>query len=336
MKKKSIIIGLTTLLLIGCHFDGTGLGSSTSGNDTIGTTIGDPPIDTSTSTIGTSSDSNTTTNLTSTNGNTTENITSTSSSSSTGTTSIGSSSSITDSTSTSGSSTSETSNISFCGDWNIDINEECDDGPEGSVSCDATCKNIICGDQIISGNEECDDGNQIDDDDCSNSCFLKRKVFLSSIIPNADIGGVKGADIHCQNEAITFGLKGVFKAWLSESLGDSPYYRFDSTKYQGWYVLAIDDNVKIAKGWDGLGSDSGILNPINYQLNGNVVKQSTTITNTDKNGLIFDVLNTCENFNSSSADIYSYHSAVDNFVSWSDNIKYACDKPARLFCFETK
>ena len=63
-----------------------------------------------------------------------------------------------------------------CDDENTET-EECDAlyGQSCTV-CDATCQEIViygpyCGDGTIDeGEEACDDGNDIDDDECSNTC----------------------------------------------------------------------------------------------------------------------------------------------------------------------
>ena len=60
-----------------------------------------------------------------------------------------------------------------CGDsyTNTAAGEQCDDGGD-SINCDANCTTASCGDgytNTIAG-EQCDDANNIDDDECSNSC----------------------------------------------------------------------------------------------------------------------------------------------------------------------
>jgi CSLREA domain-containing protein len=62
-----------------------------------------------------------------------------------------------------------------CGDGGLytSLGEECDDGDKNSDTgaCTALCKNAKCGDSMVwAGKELCDDGNQIDSDDCPNSC----------------------------------------------------------------------------------------------------------------------------------------------------------------------
>ncbi len=60
-----------------------------------------------------------------------------------------------------------------CGDGNIDLAEECDDGNDiNDDGCSNLCLLPICGDGILNqAFEECDDGNDLDDG-CDNDCTL--------------------------------------------------------------------------------------------------------------------------------------------------------------------
>jgi cysteine-rich repeat protein len=62
-----------------------------------------------------------------------------------------------------------------CGNGITELDEECDDGENGSDtdSCKAGCIQAICGDGIVRiGVEACDDGNRNDRDGCGNECGL--------------------------------------------------------------------------------------------------------------------------------------------------------------------
>jgi cysteine-rich repeat protein len=64
-----------------------------------------------------------------------------------------------------------------CGNGIVDaaMNELCDDGPEGSASCDSDCSWSDCGDNFLNraAGEECDDDNRISGDGCGASCQLE-------------------------------------------------------------------------------------------------------------------------------------------------------------------
>ncbi len=61
----------------------------------------------------------------------------------------------------------------ICGDGEISVGEQCDDGEENaneSDSCREFCRRPVCGDGIIDTGEGCDDGNSVDGDGCSPAC----------------------------------------------------------------------------------------------------------------------------------------------------------------------
>ncbi len=66
----------------------------------------------------------------------------------------------------------------YCGDSNLDHNEECDDGNivDGD-GCSSTCTTEVpepyCGDGNLDQGEECDDGNNEDGDGCSSTCTIE-------------------------------------------------------------------------------------------------------------------------------------------------------------------
>ncbi|MCA9634959.1 MAG: DUF4215 domain-containing protein [Myxococcales bacterium] len=96
-----------------------------------------------------------------------ESETSTSSSSSSTTTST--TSPATSVTSTTDTTTGEP----MCGDGQVDMGEECDDGENNGddKACTSECTNNVCGDgYVLAGVEECDDGNDDNADECVEGC----------------------------------------------------------------------------------------------------------------------------------------------------------------------
>jgi cysteine-rich repeat protein len=65
-----------------------------------------------------------------------------------------------------------------CGDAELDVGEECDDGSGNSDTlsntCRTTCVRASCGDAVRDAAEECDDGNSVDTDGCSTLCKLPK------------------------------------------------------------------------------------------------------------------------------------------------------------------
>ena len=75
-------------------------------------------------------------------------------------------------TETDGTTTTTTGGV--CGDMNVDLGEECDDGNEdNSDACTNECLAAYCGDSwVYEGVEACDDGNEVDTDECTSTCDL--------------------------------------------------------------------------------------------------------------------------------------------------------------------
>src|SRR5688572_18469250 len=65
-----------------------------------------------------------------------------------------------------------------CGDGLVDdlFDEQCDDAAlnaDTPDSCRTDCLLPSCGDSIVDSNEQCDDGNVLDDDGCSAGCLVE-------------------------------------------------------------------------------------------------------------------------------------------------------------------
>lgn len=79
-------------------------------------------------------------------------------------------------TSSSSSSASETDDPPFCGDAEVDGDEECDDGEalnSPSGACTPLCLRNVCGDGFTATTEGCDDGNHTAGDGCSPTCVAE-------------------------------------------------------------------------------------------------------------------------------------------------------------------
>ncbi len=172
---------------------------------------------------------------------------------------------------TTGEMSSESTNVAGgCGDGVVDEGEGCDDGnKEDGDGCPSgeNGRCVAAGGFVWGGVEECDDGNGEDVDGCNNDCAAPRWVFITSTNgPNndGDLGGIDGADAHCQSLADGAGLGGVYMAWLTGSDPDkAPAMRFASTAYAGWYVLPTEPPTGVARGWvDLTGANEGM--PENY------------------------------------------------------------------------
>jgi hypothetical protein len=173
-----------------------------------------------------------------------------------------------------------------------------------------------------------------------------RIVFVSSALYNGNLAGVPGADLQCQTLALNAGLRGVFKAWLSDST-HSPSTGF--THIPAAFAYVRTDGVTVAQGWSGLTSGS-LQNPINVDELGNTIKSdvilawtATTISGTLLSDPQCDAAHsycTCSDWT-----INAYHAlagAVGNIeMTYSDWTgggalihSWPCDSLERLYCFQ--
>lgn len=315
---KTLLI-VSSLFLIGCSFDGTGLGTSSMGDTEGAITGNDSTVSSSTSTSLTSSE--------------------TSKTSETFDIEISSGESSTTLIDESSSSSGET--LFVCGNGILEANEECDDKIETAL-CNANCTLAKCGDKLLnqSANEECDDGNEEDLDGCDNECQKNRKVFLSSNVYVGDnLIGIAGANAACQKMAEIAKLDGNYKAWLSEGINpkNQVQNRFDLT-FNGWYVLI--DGIPLAKGWQSL-TQNGPLNKILVTELNNKIDQTQSIdvwTNTSNKGQFLPGTPDCNIWGTiANNDLYGRIGDANSIEFWSENTNkmYAkCAEGARLYCFE--
>ena len=238
-----------------------------------------------------------------------------------------------------------------CGDGHVWTGQEvCDDGVNdgayGGGGCMPDCDDLApyCGDGVKqSGDgEECDDGNALNADDCSNSCasnLPERRVFISSTLQTASMGGLSGADQICQGLADAAGLHGFYKAWLSDD-EESPTTRFAQSNNQ--YML-VDDTV-IANDWDDL--VNGINAPINRTESGapapeggpdcDTLDMTDTVavySNTYYHGGSFGADYSCSGWTSNAGSVR--FGSADDPDFWSMcGIGGFCGTPSPIYCFQ--
>ena len=314
---KTLLIA-SSLFLIGCKFDGTGLGTngSTETGDVYNT---DTNASTTIATVGISSSFE-------------EN--------STFSTGVESTS---DSTGTNTSITSDSSTTApqICGNGMVDPGEDCDEGVQ-TAYCDEDCTFPKCGDGILNilAGEECDDGNDDDFDKCSNECQISREVFITSnVFFGEDLKGIDGADSKCQKAAENVGLQGTFKAWLSEGLNKKSQVinRFD-TNFKGWYVLVNGE--LLAKGWADLVEKGPLVKIVITELNNKLdFTQSIDVwTNTTNKGTYLPGEPDCNGWGTKmNGEFHGRVGDANSIEFWSENIpkKYEeCVRGARLYCFK--
>lgn len=257
-----------------------------------------------------------------------------------------------------------------CGDMVLNVGEYCDDGPDGSATCDKSCTDAVCGDgehnqlageecddgdadetnECIHGcklatcgdgihrtdtdsEEQCDDGNDDDTDSCSNECKIieHRTVFVTGTSYTGDFGGLEGADAECNDVAAMAGVDGNFRAWLSGTV-DGPATRFD-TDFRGVYELNDADRTVVAtNGWVGL-TTQPLQHAIDIDESGSQYITGVW-TNTDVDGTPLNPDQSCSDWSSIDTNAAVGNSgAID--VEWT--LEYedqSCITSFSLYCFQ--
>ena len=229
-----------------------------------------------------------------------------------------------------------TCKTAVCGDGWVSPDESCDDGngiltdacPDGT----AGCKGAKCGDGIVwSGFEECDDKNLIDDDECSDDCWAPRKVFITAGTWNGHLKGLTGADAKCQAEAISAGLGGTFRAWLSDG-ETSALQHLESSAFSGRYRLPNKVKLSdVANGWSDL-INGTLAFPINQHADGNLTASPEVWTNTNALGESKGP-NHCSSWTKTSGNARRGN-ALKIDAGWTDFYDSQCSAARHLYCFE--
>jgi len=232
----------------------------------------------------------------------------------------------------------------FCGDRQHTGEEACDDGQQ-TATCEQNCMPPACGDGTANAlaGEACDDSNKTDGDGCTADCkAIERKVFATSVDfvgnLNADknnpdgLAGLALADFRCQTLAMTAGLTGTFKAWLSTS-DESPSTRLD-TRFQGLYRLNSPGAPILAMGWTGLVSGT-LLHPIDaYETGAPVDDPKNVWTNTLPDGTkASDTHCSAWTVNDNTTTVVGQSSTTN--AAWTNLANgQLCSDSRRLYCFE--
>lgn len=156
-------------------------------------------------------------------------------------------------------------------------------------------------------------------------------VFLSSISYTGNLGGVVGADAKCNNLASDAGLKGNFKAWLSDSTG-SPSTSFTKSTY----VYRLPDGNIIAHDWTDL-TDGSIVNKINKCEDGSSYTKEYVWSNTQPNGVRENSVDSCDNWTTESdTSMGRFATPQHNTNSlWSlDTSDDGCNYSKHIICFQ--
>ncbi|MDC0715626.1 DUF4215 domain-containing protein [Nannocystis bainbridge] len=231
-----------------------------------------------------------------------------------------------------------------CGDGQVrDGAEDCDDANAVDTdACTIACKHAECGDGLVwAGAEACDDGNGADGDGCESDCSVtaaQKLVFVTSQMYTGNLGGLAGGDARCQQLADAAGLPGTYLAWLSD-VAASPASRMTHADVP--YVLP--NGTKVADDWADL-TDNSLDAPINVTELGGPAPIGDTIcagggyatvyTGTSADGTLSWIHDTCENWQSETANAYWGHADAVNqsWTKWCTSGK--CSWKSALYCVQ--
>ena len=222
--------------------------------------------------------------------------------------------------------------VNVCGDMYNGPEEECDDGNDVDTDeCLNSCKLADCGDGVIfEGEEGCDDGNTENGDGCSADCEVEvRIIFVTSGAYKGNFGGLNGADGICQGLVVNNqNLNGEFSAWLSAGT-ESAAGRLEHANVS--YVLLNGDVV--ADNWDDL-VDGNIQNSISITEEGVSVGGTSAVwTGTNPGG--GDVSPDCQGWMSKSGDDMGVSGKRDKTDDkWTENTERKCSIKSHIYCIQ--
>jgi hypothetical protein len=204
--------------------------------------------------------------------------------------------------------------LATCGDGDLWVGVEmCDEGPGGNLGeyagCMPDCSLAnFCGDGLLYPPETCDAGTANGTGDhedgfvaCSATCDLDAyRIFISSTELSGDLGGLTGADLHCQNlvRAAGWAEWTRVRAWLSD--GTSAAKDRVAGSKPAW-PYALVNGKRVADNLADLvtsGPDDGI----DLDELGNPWSQTQVWTNTAVTGEPFSPTDHCKGWNSAAPD----------------------------------
>ena len=156
----------------------------------------------------------------------------------------------------------------------------------------------------------------------------ERRMFVTSTIQSANLGGIAGADELCATQADGAGLDGNFEAWLSTTSSSVS----DRLSHDGGPFVLVDGTI-VANDWADL-VDGALLAPINLDA----MRQPRTgdvWTGTLPTGESY-LNGDCTTFTSESSTVGQAlcGSSTSATTTWTNNQPARCSSTLRLYCIE--
>lgn len=169
----------------------------------------------------------------------------------------------------------------------------------------------------------------------SSSPATFKKVFVTSVAYDGNLGGLAGADSKCQIRATAANLTGTWKAWLSDSNTSA-----GSRLVHATVPYKLVDETLVANNWDDLVSGN-LRHAINKtEINGdppNTTSNSgavTVWTYTQANGAMMVASKSCDNWTSNLIKGHAGNVSSTS-SSWTDYTSGGiCSGTSVLYCFE--
>ncbi len=245
--------------------------------------------------------------------------------------------------------------LAVCGDGHVQPSnkETCDDGalnqptPGYNECSSVTCtREAYCGDGVIQAEagEECEAAGD-EENNCAGMCRHKpRLLFITSTTHTGNLGGLAGADKHCnQLAAQQPGLTGTYRAWLLVN-GQSLQARFPEFVAPVAWNFTNTSAGLLAKSFAEL-VEKGPSEPVAFTEAGDAVQEVAVWTGITKDGLAAD--GDCGQWTSEagSAALVGHSGYVPNVGpdallwrlerKWTDRgFKVECTELSRFYCVQ--
>jgi hypothetical protein len=156
-----------------------------------------------------------------------------------------------------------------------------------------------------------------------------KKVFVSSVTYNGNLGGISGADSKCQSLADAASLGGTYKAWLADSTGSDP----DSNFTKSAVPYRMVDGTRVADNWTDL-TDNILQTGIVLDENGAERLSQEVWTNSYGTGNHRSTAD-CSDWTTNSI-VVDGRFGISGPISqmWTDENFDGCGTGRRLYCFE--